>query len=107
MNSILPYSEESYSRAEKDKMFNNFVMFVISLSELYCMNEQEWFFKYDFVANSGKVKFSDELYLFYKDQGYTTDDNDIPYYDIYEFDLDYNEYDFDFECDDSDNSDYI
>ena len=59
------------------------------------------------MANGRKVKFSDELYLFYKDQGYTKDENDIPYDNVYEFDLDYNEYVSDFEYDDSDNSDYI
>ena len=34
------------------------------------------------------------------------DENDIPNDNVYELDLEYNEYDFDFKCDNSDDSDY-
>ena len=34
------------------------------------------------------------------------DENDIPDDDVYKLDLEYNEYDFDFECDNLDDSDY-
>jgi len=41
VNSVLPYSQDSHSRAERDKMVNNFLMLVVSLTELYCMNQEE------------------------------------------------------------------
>ena len=107
VNSVLPFSQESHSRAEKDKTFNNHLMFLVALSELYCLHDSEWCFEHDFVADGGKVKFPEEFYLFYKDQGYMKNENDVPDDDIHELDLDYDEYDFDFECDDSDDSDYF
>ena len=107
VNSVLPYSEESHSRAERDKAFNNYLMFIVALTELYCSNEEEWFFEHDFVADGGKVKFSDELYLFYKDQGYAKDENDVPEDDVWELDTEFKGYDFSLECDDSDDSDYV
>ena len=82
-------------------------MFIVGLSELYCMNEDEWFFEHDFISNSGKVKFSEELCLFYKDQGYAENENHIPEDDVYELDTEFKGYDFSLECDDSDTSDYV
>ena len=41
VNSVLPYSEESYSRAERDKAFNNFLIFIVTWTKLYCSNEEE------------------------------------------------------------------
>ena len=107
VNSILSFSEESYSRAEKDKIFNSYLIFLVGLSELYCLYDSKQCFEYNFIADDGKVKFPNELYLFYKDQGYIKDENDVPNDDIYELDFDYNEYDFDFECEDSNDSDYV
>ena len=49
---------------------------------------------------------NDELYLFYKDQGYIKDENDVPEDDIYELDTEYNAYDFDFEYNNLNNSNY-
>ena len=37
-NSVLPFSDHSHSKAEKDKMFNNFLMLLVGLSELYYQN---------------------------------------------------------------------
>ena len=105
-NSVLPYSEYSHSKCEKDKMFNNFLMLLVGLSELYCQNDQEWYYEHDFVSYGGKIDINEELYLFYKDQGYMVDENDIPEDDIYQLDLEYNEKDFDFECDNSEDSNF-
>ena len=105
-NSVLPFSETSHSKAEKDKMFNNFLMLLVGLGELCCQNNQEWCYEHDFLAIGGKLELKDDLCLFYKDQGHAKDENDVPHDDVFELDLDCNEYDFDFECDNSDDSDY-
>ena len=53
-----------------------------------------------------KAKFSEELYLFYKDQGYLENENNISYDNTYELGFDSNTCDFDFEYGDSDDTDY-
>ena len=119
-NSVLPYSKTSNSQSEKEKVNNVLVMFVSALSELYCLDASGW--KADienFVSDGAKIVVDENLYDYYKDQGYATNDNDLPIDDIYNEDLDYDEtyyeneegylYDeshFDFEADNSDDSDY-
>lgn len=105
-NSVLSFSYKSHSKAEKDKMLNNFLMLLVGLSELCCQNDQEWCYEHDFVANGGKLDLKDDLCLFCKDQGFMKHENDIPNDDISKLDLEHNEYDFDFECDDSEDSDF-
>ena len=85
-NSVLPFSEHSHSKAEKDKIFNNFLMLLIGLGELYCLNDKEWYYEHKFVSHGGNMPINDELYQFYKEQGYTKNGNEIPFDDIYELD---------------------
>ena len=54
----------------------------------------------------GKLEISNTLYEHYKDQGYMKDENDMPEDDVSCFDAAYNENDFDFECDNSVESNY-
>ena len=48
----------------------------------------------------------DNLYKCCKDQRYPKDENDVSHDDFQELDLDYNECDFDFECNNSDDSNF-
>ena len=48
----------------------------------------------------------DNLHLLCKDQRHAKDENNTQDDNLQELDLDYDEYDFNFECDDSDNSNF-
>ena len=114
-NYVMPFSSSSHSQSEKDKSENVLVMFVVALSELYCHDNLTWCFDTDFVSDGSKIPISEDLYDYYKDQGYALNNNDFPADDEHSEDTEqnnakydpdqYNESDFDFEEDDSD-SDY-
>ena len=114
-NYVMPFSSSSNSQSEKDKSENVLVMFVVALSELYCHDNLTWCFDTDFVSDGSKIPISEDLYDYYKDQGYALNDDDIPADDEHSEDTEinnneydpnqYNESDLDFEQDDSD-SDY-
>ena len=87
-------------------MFNNFLMLIIGLSESHCQNDQEGHFEHKFIADGGKMCVNKELCLFCKDQGCMKDEDDVPEDDAHELDLDYDACDFDFECSNSDDSNY-
>ena len=63
-NSVLSFSEHSHSKAEKDKIFNNFLMLLIGLGELYCLNDKEWYYEHKFLSHGGNMPINDELNLF-------------------------------------------
>ena len=68
------------------------------------MNDQEWHYKYSFLSNRGKLEMSNNLYLHYKHKGCIKDKNDVPDNNSNDLDLVHNEYDFDFKCDNLEDS---
>ena len=53
-------------------------MFVVALSELHCHESLACCFDTYFVSDGSKIPISEDLYDYYKDQGYSLNDDDIP-----------------------------
>jgi len=86
VNSVLPFDLKSHSKAEKDKSFDIWLMLLVSLGELYCNDGAEWYFEKAYVSDGGLIEVCDDLYDYYKDQGYMENENDVPDDDLYELD---------------------
>ena len=113
VNSVLPFDPRSNSKAEKDKSFNVWLMLLVSLGELHCNDGADWYFEKACVSDGGLIEVCDELYDYYKDQGYMENESDVPHDDLYEpdepeaADLDEDaEESEDDSTDDADDSDY-
>ena len=87
MNAVLSFNQKSYFQGEKDKTFNTQLMLLVRLSELYCNDESEQLFETNFVSNGGYISIYEDLYDYYKDQGYMDDNDNVPLDDVYEEDL--------------------
>lgn len=82
-NSKLPFSKSSNYKAEQDKLLNVWVICLVALGEFYCKGESfEWEFTSETVVDGYLINVLNELYDYYKDQGYMKDENDIPTDDI-------------------------
>ena len=86
VNSALPFDPRSNSKAEKDKSFNVWLMLLVSLGELYCNDGADWYFEKACVSDGALIEVCDELYDYYKDQGYIENESDVPHDDLYELD---------------------
>ena len=113
-NSVLEFSITSHSQSEKDKSFNILLFFVTALGELHCGDNFEWLFEQNAVSDGSKIEIKEDLYDYYKDQGYSKNGNDVPFDDITDIDenmdsaddFEYDSEDFHSEKDDSEDSDF-
>ena len=78
VNSVLPFDLRSYSKTEKDKSLNIWLILLVSLGELYCNDGIDWYFEKRYVSDGGLIEVYKDLYNYYKDQGYMLDDSDEP-----------------------------
>ena len=58
----------------------------VAIGELYCNDREEWYFEKAHVTDSRLIDIREDLYDYYKDQGYMLDNNDEPNDDLYELD---------------------
>ena len=62
-------------------------MLLVGLSELYYNDGSKWLFETNFMSNGGYIGIYEDLYDYYKDQGYMDDDDDVLLDNVYEEDL--------------------
>ena len=81
-NKHLPFSRTSHSREERDKALNNWTMFIVIMSEFYCIGSYDWEWINNPILLGLLIPIEDHLIDYYRDQGYMEDGRDIPDDDI-------------------------
>ena len=108
-NSVLEFSKSSHSQSEKEKYFNILLFFVTTLGELHCGDNFGQSFEQNALSDGSKIEIKEDLYDYYKDQGYSKNSNDLPFHDISEINENMDsadDFEYDSEKDDSEDSDF-